>query len=119
MSIWRDRGCVFIGLVLKQRSVSLGEKLQDCERQSRRREHGPDHPEDEPGFQVGDLGADTGSFPPQLGADLGDSGLELGGRDVGRPCSASFRVALAMTSAWSLSMPPGGQLPGDRERVEQ
>ena len=99
--------------------MSRGEKMQDCERQSRRREHGPDHPADEPGFQIGDLGADTGSFPPQLGADLGDSGLELGGRDVGRPCSASFRIALAMTAAWSLSMPPGGHLPGDRERVEQ
>ena len=105
MSIWRDRGCVFIGLILKQRSVSLGEKLQDCERQSRR-QHGPDLQADELGFQVGDLGADTDSFSPQLGADLGDSGPELGGRDVGRPCSASFRITLAMTAAWSLSMPP-------------
>ena len=96
----------FMGCARSPARELLGEQPQDSELQSRCREHRPDHPADEPGFQVGDRGVDTGSFPPQLGADLGESGPELGGRDVGRPCSASFRIALAMTAAWSRSMPP-------------
>ena len=89
---------------------SLSEEPQDSKRQSGRCEHGLDHPADESGFEINDLGpnlsnlgADASDFGPLFGpqvgdlsresrvevgnlrADLGDlglAGLELVGRNV-------------------------------------
>ena len=82
------------------------EEPQNPDGQRRGRDDRADHPADEPGFEILDLGP-----------DLGEAGLELVGGDVVAVFEAvadGLGDDLGLVAVDAAS----GQLPGDRERVE-
>ena len=60
----------------RRRCGRLAEETQDREGQPGGREHGANHPADEPGLEVRNLGAHGGDVRPLLGAQVGDLGRE-------------------------------------------